>query len=116
MPEIFAFAQSLPWAGKLLAIVVVTTIWLFVCYAILQRPKPASHIETPAQASSASRLNTQVASEVPDLAAGPKRQRAKRAREPRQDRSATVSIGDVSSQNQTGGVTAGYIDKVDQHQ
>ena len=64
------FAQSLPLGGKVLATLVVTAVWFFVCYAIWQKPRAATSTET---------------------------------------RAPTVSVGDVSSQNQTGGVTAGYI-------
>lgn len=117
MQESFTFAQGLPLAGKWLATLVATAVWLFVCYVVWQKPKAASHPEIPAQVSSAAKSDAQASSAAAEQAATPRQYQPKRVKKPRDKPAATapvVSVGNVSSQNQTGGVTAGYVGSVDQ--
>jgi hypothetical protein len=115
----FTFAQNLPLAGKALATLVATAVWLFVCYAVWQKPKAATHHEAAAQFSSPAKPNVQGGRATVEPAVNSKRDPHNRARKPKDEPAATppvVSVGDVSSQNQTGGVTAGYVGNVDQKQ
>lgn len=119
MQDSFTFAQGLPLAGKVLATIVVSAVWIFVCYAIWQKPKAGHPAETSSQVSPAVKpsVKSNTATKKPVTASD--QRKVERGAKPKREQpanTAVVSVGNVSSQNQTGGVTAAYVSEVNQNQ